>query len=243
MIGPLPSTPPDPAAAPAAAIHLGKRCLDLVLASLMLIVLAPLMALVALLIRLDSRGPALYCQPRIGREGKPFTLWKFRSMYQASSDHPHRRQSLEWFTVSAAPDGYKNRPDPRITRVGRTLRRTSLDELPQLFNVLWGDMSLVGPRPLMPYDRPLYEPWQFERETVRPGITGLWQTSGRDRVSAQEMMTLDVRYVREWSFGLDLKILALTLPTVLADAGRPRSSAAGSGETATPETNLGTAES
>jgi lipopolysaccharide/colanic/teichoic acid biosynthesis glycosyltransferase len=196
----------------------GKRVLDLLLAGLALVVLAPLLALLALIVRLDSPGPALYRQQRAGRAGKPFTMLKFRSMYHACSDEHHRRVALGWFQETAAPNGYKSEPDPRVTRAGRFLRHTSLDELPQLFNVLRGEMSLVGPRPAVTYERQLYEPWFFERESVRPGVSGLWQVSGRDRLSAREMMALDVRYVRDWSLWLDLTILARTLPAVVADA-------------------------
>jgi lipopolysaccharide/colanic/teichoic acid biosynthesis glycosyltransferase len=193
----------------------GKRAMDILLVGVVLLVLTPLMAIVALLVRLDSPGPILFAQRRVGRAGVPFTMWKFRSMRHASGDEFHRQQSLDWFAEAAGPTGYKSRPDPRITRVGRYLRRTSLDELPQLLNVLRGDMSLVGPRPLMPYDRPQYQGWHFQREAVRPGITGLWQVSGRDRLSAQEMMRLDITYVRDWSLWLDLKILAKTVPAMV----------------------------
>jgi lipopolysaccharide/colanic/teichoic acid biosynthesis glycosyltransferase len=197
----------------------GKRVLDLVVAAVLLIVLAPVMAIVAAMVCLDSPGAPFYRQQRIGRGGKPFTMWKFRSMRRTSSDDVHRQQALNWFLNLTAPDGFKNEKDPRITRVGKYLRRTSLDELPQLLNVFCGEMSLVGPRPMMPYDRPQYEPWHFEREAVRPGITGLWQVSGRDRLSAPQMMALDVGYVREWSLWLDLRILCWTPSAV---TGRPR---------------------
>jgi len=124
-----------------------KRLLDLVLGATALLALRPLMAVLAAVIRLDSAGPALYRQPRIGRHGVPFAMWKFRSMYHGSDEQRHRRAAAAWFAGAPAPQGYKSDPDPRITRVGRFLRRTSLDELPQLLNVLSGEMSLVGPRP------------------------------------------------------------------------------------------------
>jgi lipopolysaccharide/colanic/teichoic acid biosynthesis glycosyltransferase len=195
----------------------GKRALDVLVAGLLLILLAAPMVIIAIVIRLDSPGPAFYRQRRIGRDGVPFAIWKFRSMHQASPDANHRRQALDWFHNARAPHGFKNEADPRITRFGKYLRRTSLDELPQLINVIRGEMSLIGPRPMMAYERAIYEPWYFEREVVRPGITGLWQVSGRDRLSAPDMMALDVRYVREWSLWLDLKILGLTIPEVLGD--------------------------
>jgi lipopolysaccharide/colanic/teichoic acid biosynthesis glycosyltransferase len=173
------------------------------------------MVAVAILVRLDSPGPVFYGQQRIGFCGAPFTLWKFRSMKHRSSEEAHRQASEVWFKGAPAPGGYKRHDDPRITRVGRLLRRTSLDELPQLLNVLRGEMSLVGPRPMMPYDRPRYEPWYLERELAPPGITGLWQVSGRDRMAAPAMMALDVQYVRTWSLWLDLKILLRTVPALL----------------------------
>ena len=196
-----------------------KRGADIVISVLALIALAPLIACLVVIVRLDSRGPAFYGQRRIGRHGAPFTLWKFRSMYEGSSQAYHRQVALDWFRERPIGDRYKTDCDSRITRVGRYLRRTDLDELPQLVNVLKGEMSLVGPRPMTAHDRPLYETWYFERESVRPGITGLWQVSGRHRLSAAQMMGLDIRYLREWSPWLDLKILALTAPTVLADIG------------------------
>jgi lipopolysaccharide/colanic/teichoic acid biosynthesis glycosyltransferase len=194
-----------------------KRAIDIFLAAIGLVVLAPFIGALVAIIRLDSSGPGIYGQQRVGRNGAQFTLWKLRSMYDGSAQELHHQASSDWF--SRGPNGrrYKTDADPRITRVGKYLRRASLDELPQLFNVLKGEMSLVGPRPMMPYDRPRYEPWHFEREAVRPGITGLWQVSGRDRLSAHEMMELDARYVRRWSLWLDFKILALTVPAVVSD--------------------------
>jgi len=194
-----------------------KRVVDLVLGSIVLALAMPVIACLVVIIRIDSRGPALYGQRRIGHLGRPFTLWKLRSMYHQSNQAYHLRAAQDWFQEQRSGERYKTESDPRITRVGKYLRRSSLDELPQLFNVLRGDMSLVGPRPLMPYDRPSYKTWYFEREVMKPGITGLWQVSGRDRLSAPEMMVLDVRYVREWSLWFDIQILARTLTTVIRD--------------------------
>jgi len=194
-----------------------KRVVDIVVGSIALMVALPVMACLVIIIRLDSRGPAFYGQRRIGYLGRPFTLWKLRSMYHQSSQDYHLQAARDWFKEHRSGERYKTERDPRITRVGRYLRRSSLDELPQLFNVLKGEMSLVGPRPLMPYDRPSYQSWHFEREAVRPGITGLWQVSGRDRLSAPQMMALDVRYVRTWSLWHDLQIMARTLTTVISD--------------------------
>jgi lipopolysaccharide/colanic/teichoic acid biosynthesis glycosyltransferase len=198
-----------------------KRVVDVILGSIALALAMPMIACLVVIIRLDSRGPALYGQRRIGHLGRPFTLWKLRSMYHESSQTYHLQAAQDWFREQRSGERYKTESDPRITRVGKYLRRSSLDELPQLFNVLRGDMSLVGPRPLMPYDRPSYKTWYFEREVMKPGITGLWQVSGRDRLSAPEMMVLDVRYVRRWSLWLDIQILARTVTTVMRDL-RPK---------------------
>lgn len=214
----------SPVPAPAPRRTPFKRAADIVLAAMALIVALPVIACLVLLVRLDSPGPALFGQRRIGYLGRPFTLWKLRSMYHQSSQDYHLRVAQDWFKERNSGGRYKTESDPRITRVGRYLRRSSLDELPQLLNVLRGEMSLVGPRPMMHYDRTEYVPWYFEREVVRPGITGLWQVSGRQRLSAREMMVLDVRYVHEWSPWLDMQILARTLTTVIRDM-RPGSEA------------------
>ncbi len=195
-----------------------KRPVDLVLSISLLIVLAPLMALVAVVIRLDSPGPALFSQDRLGRDQRPFRMRKFRSMYAGNDDASHREAAANWFAAVPAPTGYKLRNDPRVTRVGRYLRRTNLDELPQLFNIIRGDMTLVGPRPAIGYELVHYSDWFYERFAVRPGVTGLWQVSGRDWVPADEMMRLDCEYVRRCSAWVDLKILALTLPALLGSA-------------------------
>ena len=197
-----------------------KRAFDVVIAAAMLVVLAPVMGMIVVLIHLDSAGPALYRQRRIGRHGVPFTLVKFRTMNDGTSQALHRQASLDWFEGRPQGRRYKSGADPRVTRVGRFLRRSSLDELPQLWNVMKGEMSFVGPRPLMEYERSRFDGWHFEREAVRPGITGLWQVSGRDRLSAPQMLELDVRYVRERSAWLDLKIVARTLPAVLSELRR-----------------------
>ena len=194
-----------------------KRLLDLLIGGLVLAIASPIMAALALLIKLDSPGPVFYRQDRVGRAGLPFTLLKFRSMGVGEADEQHRALTAGWFRGDDRVRGYKSLPDPRVTRMGRVLRRTSLDELPQLFNVLLGEMSLVGPRPAIDYELAHYLPWYFERLRVLPGITGLWQVSGRDRLTAGEMMALDVQYVQKCSPWLDLKILALTGPTLVAD--------------------------
>lgn len=196
---------------------LWKRPFDLALAGILLVIIAPMLLGLGLVVRMDSHGPALFRQERIGRYGRQFQMLKFRSM-EVNSDHaPHRDLAAAWFAADDSARGYKSQPDSRVTRFGRFLRRTSLDELPQLFNVLVGDMSLVGPRPAIPYELAYYAPQYFERQKVPPGITGLWQVHRRDRLSADEMMLLDLKYVRQCSPWLDIKILARTVPAVIAD--------------------------
>jgi lipopolysaccharide/colanic/teichoic acid biosynthesis glycosyltransferase len=192
-----------------------KRPFDLFVGGVATVLLLPLIASVALVVLLDSKGPVFFRQERLGRDGAPFRMLKFRSMFHDSDDQRHRAAASAWFAAQSTGGGYKSHEDPRITRAGRILRRASLDELPQLFNVLRGEMSVVGPRPGIAYELDHYLPWYFERQQVKPGMTGLWQVSGRDKLSANEMMTLDVRYVRERSIWLDLRILVLTIPALL----------------------------
>jgi lipopolysaccharide/colanic/teichoic acid biosynthesis glycosyltransferase len=187
-----------------------KRPFDLALGLPLLLVCLPLIGLLCLLVRLDSPGPAFFRQERVGRNGARFRMWKLRTMFTGAADDRHRQAAANWFAGNPDDERYKTLDDPRITRVGRWIRRLDLDELPQLFNVVCGEMSLVGPRPAIPYELDLYEPSFMDRLVVPPGITGLWQVTHRDRLSASEMMALDLRYVREASPGLDLKTLALT---------------------------------
>jgi len=203
-----------------------KRGADLVGSGLGLVALAPLFAVIAMAIRRDSPGPVLFRQPRVGRLGRRFTVLKFRTMLADASEDVHRehvRQQIRQHGMTGrsadVSPTFKLVADPRVTRIGRWLRRTSLDELPQLINVLRGEMSLVGPRPPLYYEIDAYEPWQYLRLAVRPGITGLWQVSGRSRVSYFDMCKLDVEYVRTWSVWLDLKILFLTVPVVFFNSG------------------------
>lgn len=194
-----------------------KRVVDVTLAGIALVVVSPLLLLIAIAIRLDSPGPVLFGQTRVGVGGRPFRMWKFRTMVQ---DADRIKPQLAHLNESGDPRLFKITADPRVTRVGRWLRRSSLDELPQLFNVLRGEMSLVGPRPFFPEDMELYEEHHFERLQVLPGITGLWQVSGRSDIrSFEEVVALDREYIRRWSIGLDLKILAKTLPAVLRREG------------------------
>jgi lipopolysaccharide/colanic/teichoic acid biosynthesis glycosyltransferase len=185
--------------------------MDLLLATIVLIVFSPVLVLIALAIKLDSRGPVLFRQARLGRGLGEFTVLKFRTMKFDSSPELHRAYIAKLAAGQADEDDIKKlTKDPRVTRVGRFLRRTSLDELPQLVNVLRGDMALVGPRPGLDYELEHYQERHFERYAVKPGMTGLWQVSGRNRVGFTEMLDLDVDYAHNSSFLLDVKILAKT---------------------------------
>jgi lipopolysaccharide/colanic/teichoic acid biosynthesis glycosyltransferase len=207
-----------------------KRSMDLFIGATALIALSPILALIAIIVRLDSPGPAFFRQTRIGMRGRPFEMWKFRTMAHGASDGPHRDLVLPMVRGCAGDEPkrgtgstermYKLADDPRITRVGRWLRKISLDELPQLFNVLRGEMSLVGPRPPTTYEYEAYDTWQLERLEMPQGMTGLWQVSGRNRLSYRRMHELDIEYARRWSLWLDLKILAVTLRAVVVD-GQP----------------------
>jgi exopolysaccharide biosynthesis polyprenyl glycosylphosphotransferase len=203
--------------APRSGIQLAmKRTMDLAGASLLLALLSPLLLLAALLVKLTSKGPAVFRQERVGMNGRVFTLFKFRTMVQGAE---LKRQELESKNEMDGPV-FKIKADPRITWIGKLLRKTSIDELPQLWNVVKGDMSLVGPRPLPTYEVEKFESWQRRRMSMRPGITCLWQVSGRNRVTCfADWMRLDLQYVDSWSLGLDLKILLLTLPAVFGGRG------------------------
>ena len=193
-----------------------KRGLDVAVAIVVLALAAPFLLVVALAIRVESPGPAIFRQVRVGRSGKAITVLKFRSMVADADPLVHREFILRQLgrESTQGTGTFKVEGDPRITRVGRHIRRLSIDELPQLVNVLRGDMSLVGPRPEVPYALEAYEPWQLERFSVLPGLTGPWQVSGRSRLSPAQMLELDVDYARRWSLGLDLQILARTPPAL-----------------------------
>jgi exopolysaccharide biosynthesis polyprenyl glycosylphosphotransferase len=188
-----------------------KRAIDIVGSIILLILVAPLMLVVILAIRIDSPGPAVFRHRRVGRSGQEFRIYKFRSMIQGAEE---LQSELEPLNEADGPL-FKIRDDPRLTRVGRFLRRTSIDELPQLFNILRGEMSLVGPRPGTPEEVEKYEPWQRERLSIWPGLTGLWQVSGRSNVPFAEMCQLDIYYIENWSLSLDLRILLRTIPYVI----------------------------
>jgi len=204
------------------AARLAKRISDLVVVLLALTILAPLWLLIALLIKLDSRGPVFYKQERVGMDGRVFLFYKFRTMHAGTDDTSHREYQRMY--IKGKPDSnlgdeqrpaYKLRGDVRVTRLGRILRKLSLDELPQLFNVLRGEMSVVGPRPPIPYEVESYELWHRKRLDMKPGITGLWQVSGRNRLPFDEMVRMDLYYIENWSLLLDLKIILQTLPVML----------------------------
>jgi exopolysaccharide biosynthesis polyprenyl glycosylphosphotransferase len=192
-----------------------KRLMDIVGAGLGLVLLSPLFAAIAVAIKLDSPGPVLFTQMRAGKGGKPFRFYKFRSM---RADAERLRKSLDHMNQASGPV-FKLRDDPRITRVGAVLRRFSLDELPQLFNVLKGDMSLVGPRPPLLEEVARYEPRHLRRLAVTPGITCIWQVSGRSDIPFERWVEMDVEYIQNRSLLLDLKLLLLTIPAVLSGRG------------------------
>jgi exopolysaccharide production protein ExoY len=213
--------------------HAAKRCLDVTGAAVLLVALLPLLLLVAVLIKVDSPGPVVFTQERVGSrrarrpggawEVRTFRLYKFRSMVAGadSSLHEAHVKAFVEGTVDYAEERarFKLQADPRVTRVGAFLRRTSIDELPQLLNVLAGDMSLVGPRPVPLYEVSHYGPGHWQRFAALPGITGLWQVSGRCAISFDEMARLDLEYVRNTSLRLDLKILLMTIPAVVSARG------------------------
>jgi len=215
--------------AAARAQLLTKRFIDIAGSGLGLLLCAPLLGAIALLVLATSKGPVLFRQERLGQFGKRFTFLKFRSMYVDADDSLHRDYIKKLITENRPSEiqsgdahvpVYKIRNDPRVTPVGRFLRKTSLDELPQLFNVLKGKMSLVGPRPAIPYEFESYDIWhRYRLLQVKPGITGLWQVTGRSSTSFDEMVRLDLKYVHEWSLWLDLKILLLTPWVVIKGKG------------------------
>lgn len=199
-----------------------KRALDLISAIGLLVVLSPIWLACSVAIKLTSRGPVIFRQERIGANGKSFTVYKFRTMRVGNSDDVHRAFVTPFIlgsvTVSAGSP-YKLRRDGRITRVGRFMRKLSIDELPQLLNVLRGEMSIVGPRPPLRYEVEHYENWQIARLAVRPGITGLWQVSGRNRLSFTEMCRLDIEYINSWTVRRDMAIMLRTPWVMLVDRG------------------------
>ena len=207
---------------------LAKRMVDIGGALFALLLASPILIATAIAVKLSSPGPVIFKQQRLGKRGAPFTFYKFRSMRTGADDSIHRQYVAKLIEgdLSAVNQGdatqphFKIKGDPRVTRVGHFIRRTSIDELPQLFNVLKGDMSLVGPRPPLPYEAEKYKSWHLRRVLeIRPGITGLWQVEGRNKTSFDDMVRLDLRYIRDWSPWLDLRILLKTVLVVLRGDG------------------------
>jgi len=202
-----------------------KRILDILFTLLILLPFCIVLIIVALLIRLDSEGPIFFRQKRAGLNGKEFYMIKFRSMYVNSDDSVHREAIMQYMNGASlnghartdAP--YKLVNDPRVTRIGRFIRKTSIDELPQFLNVLRGEMSLVGPRPPLPYEVEAYGPRDQLRLGGKPGLTGMWQVYGRSRVSFNSMVEMDIAYLQQQSIWQDLKLIALTLPVMLQGRG------------------------
>jgi exopolysaccharide biosynthesis polyprenyl glycosylphosphotransferase len=192
-----------------------KRAMDIVISLLAIVVLSPLLLAVALLVRITSRGPVFYVQERVGRSGEPFRMVKFRSMYQDA--HEQRFEHVEQ-NMHQGPI-FKIRDDPRITPVGRAIRRLSIDELPQFLNVLSGHMSLVGPRPPLPEEFLDYTERERQRLLVKPGVTCIWQVSGRSDLDFHTWIDMDLEYIETWSIRSDLKLLAKTVPAVLTGRG------------------------
>ena len=202
-----------------------RRTLDVTIAVLALIVLSPVLIAIAIALKLDSRGPVVFRQRRVGRDKEPFTCLKLRTMRADADGERHREYVRQLIDSDAAcQEGgkkglYKLAVDDRVTRVGRFLRKTSLDEVPQLWNVVRGEMSVVGPRPVIAYELELYPSWYQQRFAVKPGITGLWQVNGRNSKTYEEMVKLDIEYVQRRSLILDLKILARTVWVVVSRKG------------------------
>jgi len=192
-----------------------KRAFVLVVGTAILILLLPIFPIIALMIKLDTPGPVLFKQDRVGKKGRVFKFYKFRSMVREAEE---KRSQIEELNELEGPV-FKIRSDPRITSVGRFLRRSSLDEIPQIINVLKGDMSLVGPRPQIPSEVAQYQPWHRRRLEVTPGITCYWQISGRSHIGFNEWMRLDMEYLRTRSFMTDLMIFLRTIPAVIARKG------------------------
>jgi len=205
-----------------AKVFLLKRALDLMLTCLILIAFSPLLLLIMLAIKMGSPGPVFYAQTRLGKKGEPFRFYKFRSMY-VNTDDAHHRSYLKSLIKAGNPykvdeNGeplFKIFDDGRVTRVGRLIRRYSVDEFPQLFNVLKGEMSLVGPRPPLAHEYQDYSDWHRKRLDGIPGITGLWQVNGKSKISFDEMVKLDIHYLKNWSLWLDIKIILRTIPVML----------------------------
>jgi exopolysaccharide biosynthesis polyprenyl glycosylphosphotransferase len=201
-----------------------KRAVDVLFSFAVMVLGLPFYALIAALIKLTSEGPVLFVQDRVGTDGRPFKFYKFRTMLVDCTDAQHRNFAEDFIKGRLMNDEengrvYKIKNDPRVTAIGRFLRRTSLDELPQFINVLRGDMTLVGPRPPLAYELAHYKEWHRGRLAVKPGLTGLWQVSGRSTVPFDEMVMLDLYYIENWSLALDMKIILRTVPVMVFGLG------------------------
>ena len=195
---------------------IGKRALDILASGAGLLVLSPFFIILAVMIRVESHGPVLFSQTRIGRRGRSFRCWKFRSMY---IDAEERKAALMADNEMAGGTTFKMKRDPRITRIGRFIRKASIDELPQLWNVFIGDMSLVGPRPPVPAEVVLYSARHRQRLSVKPGITCIWQVSGRSDIPFEQQVELDIEYIAKRTLWFDIKLLLATVPAVLLARG------------------------
>jgi lipopolysaccharide/colanic/teichoic acid biosynthesis glycosyltransferase len=204
-----------------------KRTIDIVVSLLVLVLGFPFFFAIALLIKTTSRGPVFFKQKRIGKNGRSFTMYKFRTMREGLDDSIHREFTQNFikgnYSHSTLDDSgskiYKLTDDSRITGIGGFLRRVSLDELPQFINILRGEMAIVGPRPPLPYEYECYEDWHKQRVKVKPGLTGLWQVQGRSSVPFDQMVRLDIHYIENWSLLMDMKIMMWTIPVMLAGTG------------------------
>ena len=190
-----------------------KRITDIVLAMMGLIILSPVLLIVAIAIKIDSKGPIIFRQNRIGKNEKKFGMYKFRSMVVNAEE---LKENLEEQNEMSGPM-FKIKYDPRVTKVGKFIRKTSIDELPQLWNVLKGDMSLVGPRPSLPKEVEQFDNWMFKRLSVRPGLTCYWQVSGRNNIDFEDWMKLDIKYVEERNFWIDIKLIFKTVFVLFGD--------------------------
>jgi lipopolysaccharide/colanic/teichoic acid biosynthesis glycosyltransferase len=202
-----------------------KYLLDMIFTLIALIPICLIILIVSVLIRINSKGPIFYRQKRIGQNGVEFEMLKFRSMYVNSDDVIHREAVSKFMNGQTLSDtsrsdlSYKQVNDPRITRVGRFIRKTSIDEIPQFFNILRGEMTLVGPRPPLPYEVEFYSPEAYQRLCGKPGLTGIWQVYGRSRVSFSRMVEMDIEYLKQQSIKQDLKVIALTIPVIIKARG------------------------
>ena len=202
-----------------------KRMFDIAFSTFVLLFGCPFYTLIAVLIKLTSNGPVLFVQERVGKDGKAFRLYKFRTMSNGSSDHQHRTFAENFIKGEMSGENgtekklFKIKRDPRVTSIEKFLRRTSLDELPQFINVFKGEMTVVGPRPPVIYEYYHYQEWHKKRLAVKPGLTGLWQVSGRSSVPFDEMVMLDLYYIENWSLLLDSKIILRTVPVMLSGVG------------------------